>query len=421
MNPDVSKIFYGYIIVASASIILLVLWAVFYSFGVFLIPLIQEFGWSRASTAGAFSLCSIIMGFAGIAGGRVNDTYGPRVVMSISGLVLGFGYIMMGFVNSVWQLYLFYGIFVGVGMVGGFVPLMSTIARWFNKRRGLMTGVISAAIGIGAVTGPPLANKLIVGYGWRMSYFILGASLMILVVSSAQLLKRDPADIGKSADGSEQCVYGSCSSNREGLSQGEALRTLRFWIYFAMIICFGFCLFSIMVHIVAHAVGIGLSAGRAAKILAAIGVFSIAGKLLMGRLTDTFGSRTIFLVNFILMSAALIWLVLAKDPWALFLFAALFGVAYGGGVTSESPLVAALFGLRAHGYLLGLISFGFALGGAFGPWITGRIFDISDSYRTAFMICAIFSAAGTFLTALLHLEAIGGAHHLKADLGTHLK
>jgi MFS family permease len=336
--------------------------------------------------------------------------------MSVAGVSLGIGYILMSMVHAPWQLYLFYGLFVGVGMVGGFVPLMSTIARWFDRKRGLMTGVISAAIGVGAVTGPPLANGLIEAFGWRMSYVILGTAAMAVIVIAAQFLKRDPADFGQHADGSNRCIAsGSCCEPVKGLSRDQALRTASFWLYFAMIICFGFCVFSVMVHTAAHAAEMGLSPGRAAKILATIGGFSIAGKLIMGKLTDIFGSRAVFLAGFILMSTALLWLIGARTAWALYLFAALFGIAYGGGVTAESPLVAFLFGLKAHGALLGLISFGFSLGGALGPWITGHIFDVSGNYRTAFIVCSILSVTGLFLTVLLGYRRTAGRSRLPAD------
>ncbi len=396
------KIFYGYVIIGAASVIMIALWGIYYSFGVFFKPMLDEFGWSRASISGAFSLSSVIMGVTGIAVGRMNDRYGPRFVMSMSGICLGVGYMLMSMVHSTWQLYLFYGLIVGTGMVGGFVPLMSTVVRWFERKRGMMTGVIAAAIGIGAVVGPPLAHRLITLYGWRTSYVILGGVLLGVVLLAAQFLRRDPSETGQCADGAtHSAVVRDFDVQLEGLMRREVLHTVRFWLYFTMIICFGYSVFSVMVHAAPHAMELGFSPARAARILAIIGGFSIAGKLLLGRLADVFGSRTIFLVGLILMAGALMLLVGARSAWALYFFAALFGIAYGGGVTAESPLVAFLFGLKEHGAILGLISCGFALGGALGPWLTGYIFDLSESYRTAFIVCAFLSVAGIVLTVLL--------------------
>jgi len=146
---------------------------------------------------------------------------------------------------------------------------------------------------------------------------------------------------------------------------------------------------------------LNISSASAANILATVGGLSIIGKLLLGRRVDIIGSRKVFIIGFILMSAALIWLVPAGKGWMFFVFAIFFGFAYGGCVSAESPLVAELFGLDSHGLILGFVSFGFTIGGALGPWLTGHIFDITHSYRLAFILCAILSALGLILTLAL--------------------
>ncbi|MBL7211201.1 MAG: MFS transporter [Desulfobacteraceae bacterium] len=396
-----SGIFYGYLVVAAAFFIMVVVWAAFYSFGVFFKPLLNEFGWTRAMTSGAFSLSAIIMGVLGIAMGGLNDKLGPRAVMSICGLLVGGGYILMSRLSDIWQLYLFYGIILGAGMGGGFVPLMTTVARWFVKRRGAMTGIIAAGIGIGAMVGPPLANRLILAYGWRLSYLVIGATVLIIMVLSAQILRRGPSRENTSANGEDKNCRDPLHQGSGGLSSAAALRTRRFWTFFGMIICFGFCVFSIMVHLAAHTMELNISSASAANILATVGGLSIIGKLLLGRRVDIIGSRKVFIIGFILMSAALIWLVPAGKGWMFFVFAIFFGFAYGGCVSAESPLVAELFGLDSHGLILGFVSFGFTIGGALGPWLTGHIFDITHSYRLAFILCAILSALGLILTLAL--------------------
>jgi MFS family permease len=410
-QKDSGTLFYGHVVVAAATLILMVIWAVYYSFGVFFKPILSDFGWTRAMTSGAFSLSSITMGVTGIAIGWVNDRFGPRLVMSISGVLLGVGYILMSQISALWQIYFFYGMIVGAGMMGGFVPIMSTLARWFVKRRGMMTGIASAGIGVGAVIGPPLANRLISIYGWRLSYIILGCILLILVVLLSQILKRDPSVVGEVADGLDQVNQMDLSTGGEGLSFGEALYTAPFWLFFAMIFCFGSCVFSIMVHIAAHSTELGISPAGAAKILATLGGASIAGKLMLGRLSDIIGSRNIFIFGFLLMAVALFWLVPAKMTWELYCFAAIFGFAYGGGISAESPMVAFLFGLRSHGSILGVVGFGFTIGGAFGPWLTGHIFDMTHSYRAAFLGFAILSSIALFLTTVLRPKAFHETNH----------
>lgn len=142
----------------------------------------------------------------------------------------------------------------------------------------------------------------------------------------------------------------------------------------------------------------------AANILATIGVLSIGGKIFFGKLGDTTGSIVVFIIAFILLSASLFWLIPAESSWALYLFAAVFGLAYGGCVTSESPLVAELFGLKNHGIILGNIAFSFTLGGAVGPFIVGYMFDRTNSYSLAFLVCAIISCAGLMSACLIRAK-----------------
>ena len=132
------RFFYGYIVVGAAFIILMVSFGVNNAFGVFFNPILADFGWSRAMTSGAFSLSWVIQGVLGIVMGGLNDKFGPRLVMTVCGLLMGAGFLLMSQVNAIWQIYLFYGIVVGVGMSGVMVSQVSTIAKWFVKRRSMI-------------------------------------------------------------------------------------------------------------------------------------------------------------------------------------------------------------------------------------------------------------------------------------------
>ena len=161
---------YGYVVVSSAFFIMLAQFAIYYSFGVFFTPMISELGWTRATTSGAFSLSCALTGVLGIVIGGLTDRFGPRAVMTTCGLFLGLGYFLMSQAGTKWHLYLFFGGIVGTGMAGSFVVPVSTVARWFVKRRGTMTGIVTAGIGMAALIGPPVANGLISFYGWRSAY-----------------------------------------------------------------------------------------------------------------------------------------------------------------------------------------------------------------------------------------------------------
>jgi len=191
------KSFYGYRIVIISFLIMTAAWIPYYTFGVFFNPVLTEFGWSRAATAGAFSASQLARGVFGIVMGRFNDKIGPRVVLTVSGVLLGAGYILLSRMESVWHLYAYYVILMGIGMSGFWVPVLSTVARWFVKKRSTMTGIVLTATGLGTLIGAPIANGLISIYDWRTSYIILGVFVLLAIPLGAQFLKREPAQIGQ--------------------------------------------------------------------------------------------------------------------------------------------------------------------------------------------------------------------------------
>ncbi len=396
-----SRFFYGYFVVATSLLIMSIMWGVYYAFGVFFKPVLGEFGWTKAMTSGAFSLASIMNGSLVVAMGGLTDKFGPRMVMTICGFFLGLGFMLMSQISNLFELYLFYGILVGVGMSGSFIPLTSTVTRWFIKRRGLMTGIVAAGSGIGVLIGPPVASRLIPIYGWRMSYATLGIIALLGVILSAQFIKRDPAQVGQRPYGENQIEQEGLNPRLEGLSLKEAVYSTRFWVFSATGFCYGYCVFSIMVHMTPHAIESGISAFRAANILATTGGLAILGKVLLGRAGDVVGYRRTLILGFILMSVALIWLVPSKTGWRLFLIAGIFGFAYGGIAVSHSPLVAELFGLRSHGLIFGVFAISVSWGGAIGPLLSGYLFDVTQSYRMAFLLCAVISLIGILFAAFL--------------------
>ena len=164
-------------------------------------------------------------GAVAMAAGRLSDRFGPRAVMSCSGLLLGLGYFLMAKISTIWELYLFYGLIVGVGMGGGIAPSLSTVARWFVKRRGLMTGMTVAGTATGTLVTPVIAYLVISIYNWRTSFTIIGIAVFILIVGLAQFLVRDPGRKGLSPYGTERTVADRLNLDVAGLSLREAVRT----------------------------------------------------------------------------------------------------------------------------------------------------------------------------------------------------
>jgi MFS family permease len=394
------RLFYGYTVVVATFFIMMLMWGTISTFGVFFKPMLTDLGWTRAVTSGAFAVFWIIQGLLAIAMGGVNDRLGPRIVITVCGFILGLGFLLMSQTSALWQLYLFYGVIIATGMSGAFVPLTSTVSKWFVKRRSMMTGIVVSGIGVGQLIAPPLANWLISIYDWRISYIILGSMALVVVILVAQLLRRDPAQMGLMPYGeSKEEIELKGSTMAFSLKEAASVRQL--WLVLSMYFCLGFSMFTILVHIAPHATDLRFSATTAASILATAGCGGFIGRLVLGWVADRIGNRQVFIMGFVLMTAALFCLIPAAEAWMLYLLAAVIGFASGGCVMSESPLVAELFGLRSHGLILGVTSFGYCMGSAAGPFLAGYIFDVTGSYNVAFLVCAAVSVAGLILSAIL--------------------
>ncbi len=388
--------FYGYVIVFIGFVNMLLMFGAFYSFGVFFKPLSTDFGWTRATTSGAYSLGMFLSGLLAIVMGKLTDRFGPRIVMSLCGLLFGLGLLLMSRVSNIWQLYLFYGVVVGVGLSGAFVPPLSTVARWFVKRRGIMTGFVVAGIGVGTLIIPPVATWLIEKWDWRTAYIVIGAVALVLIILSAQFLKFGPRRMGLLPDGETEEAAG-LNLHARGFSLREAMGSWQLWVLFSILFCFGYCLHTVLAHIANHATDLGFSATVGAGLVAVVGGLSVAGRIATGSITDRVGSKPPLIINLILMSGALFWLLAAGELWMFYLFAIVLGFAYGGLAAMESPIVAELFGLSSHGVIMGVASFGYTAGGAVGPLVAGSIFDTFASYQIAFLICAVVCISGIVL------------------------
>ena len=405
-----SGLFYGYVIVALAVLLNVLLGGTTYTFSVFFDPLSSEFGWTRALTSGAFSMYMILHGLLYIITGRLNDKFGPRIVMSGCGFFVGLGYILMSFTGDVWHIYLFYGVIIAIGMSGGYVPLTSTVTRWFegNKRRGLMIGIAVAGIGIGTMIVPPFANWLIYSYSWRTSYMVIGIIVMVIIMAAAQFMKRPPDKEQPAFDNGAAQLEQPVSLTPGGMSLAEALRTRQLWLLSIAYFGLGVFLQAIMVHIVMHALDLGIPAAQAAGIIVAVGGLSVVGRISMGATGDRIGNKSVIIICFVIMIAALSWLLIAKELWMLIIFGSAFGFAYGGLVLSQSPIIADIFGIRSHGEIMGVIVFIVTIGAAAGPVLAGAIYDATESYIPAFLVCIGFGIIGLISTFFLKPLAGGG-------------
>ncbi|MFC2043975.1 MFS transporter [Chloroflexota bacterium] len=395
-----SKVFYGYIIVAASLFTLIIMHGIFSTYAVFFISLQNELSSGRAIISGAQSLAFFLEGLFAIALGRLTDRFGPKWVMTSCGFILGLGYLLMSQVSNLWQLYLFYPVIVGIGVSSGNVSLLSTITRWFAGRRGLMTGIVKTGTGIGMFVMPLLASWLIVGYGWRKAYLVLGIVAAVGIVAAAQGLKRDPSQMGLQPYGmyTTNGIVSALTADIQ-LSFRDAMRTRQFWSVCIVYLVVCYTTQSIMVHIVAYAMDSGITVTQASGILSSIGAISIAGRLIMGGAGDKFGNRLTLIICCIVLLVATSWLQLAKELWMLYVFAMLYGFAHGGFFAVMSPLVAELFGTISHGANFGMVIFLAGIGGTIGPAVTGLIFDVVHNYQLAFLILILSTAGALILSS----------------------
>jgi len=395
------RFFYGYIVAAACFAIQGIGVGTFISFGVFFTPLLVEFGWSRTILSGASSAAFLLTGSLGILVGNLNDKVGPRKIMAVTGFFFGLGYLLMSQLGAIWQLYLFYGVVVGLGYSPVDVIALTTTARWFIRKRGVMTGIVKVGTGAGQLVMPLLASMFIADYGWRNAYIIIGALVLVLIISIGQLLRRDPGQMGLLPDGNEKTAASKVDVREGGLSFRQASRTRQFWTICAVNLIVVYCSLTILVHIVPHAMDIGIPAIKAAGILSMIGGVSMVGRLLTGIAIDKIGNKKSMIICFLLVIGSFLWLRVAKELWMLYLFAVVYGVAHGGFFTVISPIVAELFGISSHGFLFGIVVFSGTVGGAIGPLLAGYIFDITESYQLVFLILLGFSITGLILTSFL--------------------
>ena len=379
-----------YLTVLGACLTQFTVVGVLFAYGLFFKVLETEFGWSRTFLSSCMSAAFIVMGVLAILGGRLSDRFGPSWVLGITGGMYGFGYILLAGVSEPWHLFVIFGLFVGVGMSTHDVATLSTVARWFEKRRGMMTGLVKVATAGGQILLPPIAAALILSFGWRSALATLGVASAIILISAAALMKKPPI--------MEAAKYGAL---QDGVTFDAARRTRLFWTLCAIQFLFFPSLVTVPVHIVVHGMDMGMTATRAAILVSVIGAYSVAGRLAVGAFLDRIGGKGALMLCLLPLIASLTAFLFVETASLLFAAVALYGFAHGGLFTVVSPTIAQYFGTRAHGMLFGTVVFFGTLGGAFGPILAGWIFDVTGTYFQAFGILATLAATGLVLALFL--------------------
>ncbi|MFO7997124.1 MAG: MFS transporter [Dehalococcoidia bacterium] len=381
-----------------------------FTFGLFLEPLMIDFGWSRGPLSLAPSIAYVLAGFLGIVTGKLSDRYGPRVLVTIGGTMMGVGFLLMSRVSTLRDIYVYWGTFMGLA-VGCFIsPLFSTIPRWFLQKPGTAVSILATGFGVGALVSPLLVQMLISAYGWQKAFPILAVAAWAIVVPLAQLLKKSPAQMGERLCGaSDNAGNQAIDASMEGLSLGEAVRMAPFWLYGVIGVLWSFCSQAIVVHIVPYATATGIVEVAAVGILSAIGGASLVSRASMGFVSDRLGARKALGACLMLAMLALGWLIFAQGVLGLYVFAIAFGLASGALMPLMTLVPAELFGTKSLGAIIGVLTVYFTVGGAGGAPFAGYVFDATGSYLPSLRGLAVISIVGTILGVVL--LKYGGKDH----------
>ena len=291
---------------------------------------------------------------------------------------------------------------VGIGSCVIYVPFVSVTSRWFQERRGMITGVLVSSLAIGMII-QPVAGMLILDLGWRGAYIVIGAIICIIALLAGATLKFPPQKVVEqnhaSTNSSNMMSHDVENAAQLGLS--EIIKNKSVWILFFTYVAFSFCMFLVSSHIVVHAIDLNIPATTAVYLLTVIGIASILGNTSVGALSDRLGRKSTIIGSLMLMGIVLACFPMAKDSAHLFTVAAVFGFAYGGYIPLIPTIIGEFFGLKNQGSILGFVLLGASLGASIGPVLAGYIFDISNSYNMAFWLAAVLALAAALASQRL--------------------
>ena len=396
------RFYYGWIIVAVALISMAFWMGIRTSFSVFYVALLEDFPWNRAGSAGVQSMALITYTFMAPLVGGLIDRFGPRRVIAPGILILAVGLMLSSRIETLSQFYLFYGVIVGTGISCiGIVSYSSILAHWFEKKRGLASGIALSGMGLGTFLLVPMSQGFISAWGWRMTFIITGCLvLIILIPANALFLRHKPRKLGLHPDGSTPL-----DSNHQNHSQGppnsmqnnhwtlrKAASTLRFWslVFFPF---FGFiAVFIIVVHQVRFLVDQGIDKMTAAFIFALVGIVSSIFRVFWGWLSDRISRELTYTLGIVcgcLGAGSLLLFEIHGSAFFTYSFFVFFGMGWGATAPMFMAVAADLFKGRIFGLIYGFVEAGIGIAGAFGAWIAGFIFDKTQSYQSAFILVIV--------------------------------
>ena len=389
-------IFYGWFIVAIGFFILFVTAGARNGFGVFIIPMTEEFDWSRGQISVAIAIGVLVNGITQPFLGSLYDRYGGKSVISLSLLVLGIATMLLSIVNNIWVLIFLYGFVASTASSGAsLVTIHAILTKWFQKKRGLVLSLTTSGMSAGGLVLAPFATYLIIVANWRLAWVVLGAFMVFLAFPLALLLIRDtPEDIGEVPDGDTdaQGRPQSAESNQviaaplEVDDWKDSLRTPPMWqLSGAYFIC-GMTTLIISVHYVPFAIDRGTSPQVAAWAFGLMMILNFVGVNIIGLISDRFSRKNLLGAVYFIRFLAYVMLVFAPGAVGIWGFAVLAGLSWVATPPLTSSLTADIYGVKAIGTLNGLSNFAHQIGGAISVLIAGLLYDYFGAYEIPFGI-----------------------------------
>ncbi len=394
-----------------------VLFGIWFSFAVFFVAMLEEFHWSRAGASMAFSVGSIMQALVAPLAGVLLDRWGPRLVVASGLSIMALGLAACSLLQELWHFTLLFGVIVGAGIgLAGQVSQATLLSVWFVKRRGTIIGFAFAGMGLGVQVVSPLAQRLILSLGWRQTVIVLAGGVAAYMLAVALTLRNAPQQVGLQPYGALEPPAGPPGARRAAAARSaapawsvaQAVRTREFWALAVAQVLIPTGIFPISVHQVAYLTDLGFPKILAASILGTMGLMSSVGRLFFGAMSDRlgrFGGVTLSVLCSQIGIVVLLWITSSAAVWPLYLYAVFFGLGYGARGPIISAIAADLFPGRSFGTIFGLMSIGHGLGGAFGPWYGGYVYDLFGSYRPAFLLAfgALFGVIACFWIATRRL------------------
>jgi MFS family permease len=371
------KVQYGWVMVAIGALMSCVAVGTMMSLAVFLQPITQATGWSRAGVSGAMTLNFLIMGAAGFGWGALNDRYGTRPVVLAGAVLLGLGLTLASRAASQTQFLLAYGLLIGVSAGAFFVPMMTAVSAWLPSRRSLAVSLVSAGMGVAPMTISPFAAWLLTSYDWRVAQLTIGVLVWVLLIPAALFVRQPPRG--------EAHAERADAAGERPMGVGEALRSTPFIVLAATFFACCATHAGPIFHTISYALICGIPTVAAVSIYSLEGLAGLGGRIVFGLAGDRFGARRVLMAGLIVQAFAAGSFAFANRLGEFYAVAAVFGFAYGGVMPLYAVLARDYFGQQIMGTVLGAAAMVSSLGMALGPWLGGWIFDTFGSYAPLYI------------------------------------